>query len=110
MDLSDYDQVGRALKILTGKGKLVRIGYGIYAKTRLSELTGRPVPIEPLPILARKALIRLGVKPLTTKAEKDYVEGRSTQVPTGRLIAVDKRINRKIAYKDAVIHYERNSR
>ena len=52
------------------------------------------------------ALIRLGAKPRSTKADLAYMSGRSTQVPTGRLIGIDKRINRKISYKDAVIHYE----
>ncbi len=110
LDLSGYDQVGRALLGLARKGTLVKIGYGLYAKTKLSELTRRPVPIEPLPALARKALIRLGVTPVATKAEKDYVEGRSTQVPTGRLIGVNKRIDRKIIYKEAEIHYELGAR
>lgn len=110
LDLSGYDQVGRVLKELTRKGKLVKIGYGLYAKTKVSGVTGQPVPVEPLPSLARQALKRLGVTPLATKAEKDYVEGRSTQVPTGRQIGVDKRINRKIGYKDATIYYERSTR
>lgn len=95
-DLGGYDQVGRALLTLTKKGKLVKIGYGLYAKAKVSSLTGDTVPIEPLPALAQKALDRLGAEPGPSRASIDYQQGRSTQVPTGRLISVNKRISRKI--------------
>ena len=42
-DLGDYDQVGRVLRKLATKGKIVRIGYGLYAKTKVSALTGEAV-------------------------------------------------------------------
>ncbi len=106
-DLGGYDQVGRALLALTKKGKLVKIGYGLYAKTRVSSLTGKTVPVEPLPALARNALNRLGLAALPSQAEIDYRQGRSTQVPTGRLIGVNKRISRKIGYNNVAINYER---
>jgi hypothetical protein len=106
-DLGGYDQVGRALLALTKKGKLVKIGYGLYAKTRVSSLTGKTVPVEPLPTLARNALNRLGVAALPSQAEIDYRQGRSTQVPTGRLIGVNKRISRKIGYNNIAVNYER---
>ena len=106
-DLGGYDQVGRALLALTKKGKLVKIGYGLYAKTRVSSLTGKSVPVEPLPALARNALNRLGVAALPSQAEIDYRQGRSTQVPTGRLIGVNKRISRKIGYNNIAVNYER---
>ena len=110
-DLGGYDQVGRALLKLTRENVLVKIGYGIYAKTKTSQLTGEIVPVAPLPTLAKEALQKLGVKILPTRAEKDYREGRSTQIPTGRLIGIDKpRLSRKIGYKDAKIYYERVQR
>lgn len=34
----DYDQVGRALKKLVQKGKLLKVGYGLYAKAKRSIL------------------------------------------------------------------------
>ena len=109
-DLGGYDQVGRALLALTKKGKLAKIGYGLYAKTRVSSLTGKTVPAEPLPALARNALNRLGVAALPSQAEIDYRQGRSTQVPTGRLIGVNKRISRKIGYNNIAVNYERRPR
>lgn len=109
-DLGGYDQVGRALKELVRKGKLLRIGYGLYAKTKVSFLNGKVLPLEPLPTLAKKALNRLGIETVPTTAEKAYTEGKSTQVPTGRMIGVKNRISRKIGYNNANIYYERSTR
>lgn len=106
LDLGGYDQVGRALKHLADKGKLVRIGYGLYSKAKISSLNGETIPAAPLPSLAKEALIRLGITLVPSKAETAYNEGRSTQIPTGRLIGVRSRINRKISYKGATIKYE----
>lgn len=109
-DLGGYDQVGRALLILTKKGKLIKIGYGLYVKAKLSSLTGNIVPMEPLPALAQRALDRLGAAPGPSRAAIDYQKGRSTQVPTGRLISVSKRISRKIGYNNMSINYELRAR
>lgn len=106
LDLGGYDQVGRVLLDLTREKKLIKIGYGLYARTRTSSLTGEMLPAAPLPSLAKDALLRLGVKMGPTQAERDYQSGRSTQVPTGRLIGVKKRISRKIGIKEAAIFYE----
>jgi len=109
IDIGGYDQVGRVLRLLAQKGKILKIGYGLYAKTKVSSLTGEVLPVQTLPALAREALKRLGVAIKPTKAELDYQEGRSTQIPTGRLIGVKKRISRKIGYKGASVNYERAS-
>ena len=105
-DLGGYDQVGRVLRLLVGQGKLIKIGYGLYAKTKVSPLTQQSVPTATLPRLGKEALDRLKVQTLPTKAEQAYREGRSTQVPTGRMIGVKGRISRKIGYKGAYITYE----
>jgi hypothetical protein len=109
LDLSDYDQIGRALRNLSRQGKLIKIGYGLYAKARISSLTGKSTLTEPLPVLAKIALERIGVSITITQAETEYIEGRSTQVPTGRMIGVEGRVARKIMYKDVQISYERKS-
>ena len=106
LDLGGYDQVGRALKHLADNGKLVRIGYGLYSKARVSSLTGETIPTASLPTLAKEALERLGVKIMPSQAELAYNEGRSKQIPTGRLISVKSRVNRKISFKDTTIKYE----
>lgn len=105
-DLGGYDQVGRALKTLVREGKIIKIGYGLYTKTEKSSLDGTLIPQKNLPQLANEALKRLGVETTTSSMEKDYNSGRSTQIPTGRLIAVKGRISRKIGYGDSYIRYE----
>lgn len=106
VDLGDYDQVGRGLKSLVEKQRLIKISQGVYAKTRKSLASGKMIPVEPLPDLAKKALVRLGVSTRPTRAEIAYKSGSSTQVPTGRQIAVNKRITRKIGFNDAYIKFE----
>lgn len=105
-DLGGYDQIGRILRGLVQKGKLVRIGYGLYAKARVSKLTGKTVPVQPLPTLAKEALERLGLEIFPSHLEQEYNAGRTTQVPTGRAIAVKGRVSRKIGYNGAYISYE----
>ena len=43
-DLGGYDQVGRVLRELVRKGRLVRVGQGLYARARPSMTGGEPVP------------------------------------------------------------------
>jgi hypothetical protein len=105
-DLGGYDQVGRVLRELARAGKLVKIGYGLYAKAKKSSLTGEIVPVAPLPTLAKAALGRLGVEIGPSRLESDYNAGRTTQVPTGRLIAVKGRVSRKIGYGGAYVSFE----
>ncbi len=57
-DMGGYDQVGRALRNLVGKGELIKIGQGIYARARKSALDGKLVPENGLDTL-REALRRL---------------------------------------------------
>src|SRR5262249_3383714 len=61
-DLGGYDQVGRILRNLVRDGKIVEIGYGLYAKAKRSSITGEVIPVAPLPTLAKAALERLGVE------------------------------------------------
>lgn len=109
-DLGGYDQIGRILRQLAAAGKLVRIGYGLYAKAKRSSLTGTIVPILPLPTLAKEALGRLGVEIGISQLEKYYNAGITTQVPTGRKIAIKGRVKRKIGYNGAYVSYERVAR
>lgn len=109
-DLGGYDQVGRALRLLVRKGQIVKIGYGLYAKATISALSGKPLPEKPLPKLAQEALLRLGVEIAPSSLELDYNAGRTTQVPTGRTIAVKGRVSRKIGYLGNYVNYERIAR
>lgn len=104
-DLSDRDQVGRALRQLTKEQFLVKIGYGVYVKTRVSSYTGKVLPFTDLRTIAEATLQKLGVSVLPTKYETAYNNKQSTQVPDGFVVGVDKRINRKLSYGEASIKY-----
>lgn len=106
-DLGGYDQVGRCLKRLTDKKKLIRIGYGLYAKATIGPLTGAVIPRQGIGSTVREALSRLGVETAPSSADQLYNSGKTTQVPTGRVIGVEGRISRKIGYNGASVTYER---
>ena len=97
-EFGSYDAVGRALLGQVQSGNLVRIGYGLYAKAELSPLTGKPAPIVGIRVLATEALKRLGKAAGPSSFDTTYITGRSTQVPTGRTLAVKTRICRRIGY------------
>ena len=106
-DLAGYDQVGRALRLLVAKGKLLKIGQGLYARAAASPFDGTPAPVKGLRALAKEALCRLGVESAPTRFEQAYNAGQTTQVPAGRVVAVKKRVRRKIGYKGAFVSFER---
>lgn len=106
-DLAGYDQVGRALRLLVRKGRLIRIGQGLYVKAAKSPFDGSPAPVKGLRTLAAEALTRLGIKSGPTRLEKAYNAGQTSQVPAGRVIAVEKRVRRKIGYNGTFLSFER---
>jgi hypothetical protein len=57
--------------------------------------------------LMTEALGRVGVETRLTQFQRDYNSGRTTQVPTGRVIGVNKRIRRKIGYNGWTAQFER---
>ena len=93
-----YDAVGRALRQHVEAGRLVQIGYGLYAKAGPSPLTGKPVPIVGIRILASEAIRRLGKSVEPSRFDTAYNSGRSAQVPTGRTMTVNARVRRRIGY------------
>ena len=108
LDLSDRDQIGRALRTLIKQNFLVKIGQGLYVKARLSSLTGKYIPVVPLPELAREVITnKCNAKIVLTKAEQSYASDLSTQVPSGRVIAIKGRVQRKIAFDGNRIRFEK---
>ena len=106
-DLSDRDQVGRVLRQLVAEDTLVKFGQGLYAKAKCSKLTGKVIPMKSLPDLAKEALKdKLKVKVLTSSDVEKYNRGGTTQVPTGRVIAVKGRISRKMSFDGKSIKYQ----
>lgn len=106
-DLGGYDQVGLVLRDFVRAGKLLKLGQGIYARAEPSIIDGTPAPVKGMPSLMAEALKRVGVKTGPTRIEKAYNEGRTTQVPSGRLIGVNRRVRRKLGYNGATVSFER---
>ena len=105
-DIADYDQVGRVLRQLVAKGKIVKIGHGLYAKAGVSPLSNRTVPRRGLRDLATEALKKLKVEVAPSSYDRAYNEGKTTQIPTGRVIGVKGRVVRKIGYDGKYVTFE----
>jgi len=105
--MGSASQVTESLKALQDQGVIVRIGTGVYAKTRKSSVTGALIPAGSLESLASETLKRLGVTVRAGSAAAAYNAGKTTQLPgafvanTGR-----RRISRKIAVGGRQVVYE----
>jgi hypothetical protein len=105
-DLGGYDQVGRALRQLIRDGRLMKIGQGVYARAVKSPFGDALVPRKGLSTLT-EALDRLGIQTMPSRLEQAYNAGRTTQVPTGRVIGVGRRVRRKLGYNGFSLSFER---
>ena len=63
-----------------------------------------------MPELAKELLRKLGVQVVPSSAERDYNSGKSTQVPTGRVIGVKGRVVRRIGYNGRYVSFEKVAR
>jgi hypothetical protein len=108
-DLGGEDQVLRVLRGLVREGRLVRLGYGVYGRAVVSELSGKPMLYSPNGFAgaARQALTKLGVKWEPTEAERAYNECRSTQVPVNPAVRVRGRFSRQLRYGNTELLLER---
>jgi len=107
--MGSASQVSRALKMVVSAGKLIRLGYGTYAKAQPSPLSGKPIPREPLEALTWEALQRLGVNVNLGKAMNDYASGNTNQIPMGVTFNTgNRRISRKLAMGNRSVVYENN--
>jgi hypothetical protein len=106
--LTSSAHLTRILARLVKSGRLVRVGQGIYAKTRRNKFTGKPAPAATFEEIAREALRKLGIDVTPGEAARDYNAGRTTQIPV--LAAVDtgrRRITRRIQLGSRYLTYER---
>ena len=106
LDLSDRDQIMRALRKLIAKGLILKVGQGVYVKAIKSLISEEFVPAIPLAEIGKIVAKKLKVKVIPNKFEVWYNEGKSTQVPTGFVISILGQINRKIGFNGAYITYE----
>lgn len=106
-EMGSQSQISRALRALVDEGKIVRLGYGTYAKARPSTLSGKPVPRVSLDELAFEALKKLGANPTLGYAQREYAERRTTQVPAKTTFNTgSRRISRRITVGKSRVYYE----
>lgn len=109
-DIGGYDQVSRVLRGLVKKGVLVKAGYGIYVKAKVSSITGNFIPAITLHNIAMQALTKLGVKYEWGRAARKYNEGKTTQVSVFPALNIGQsRMTRKIRFAYKTIRFERDA-
>ena len=106
-DLSDRDQVLRVLRRLIQEKLILRVGQGVYARAKISTVTNECVPEQNIREIAVTALRKSGVRVLPARYEREYREGKVTQVPTGLVIGVNKRVNKRIGFNGRYVKYEK---
>ena len=107
--MGSASQISRALKALIQDGKIIRLGYGVYAKASPSILSGKPVARVSLAELAHEALQKLGVPVALGRAQANYASGKTTQVPVRTTFNTgQRRISRKITVGISTVRYENN--
>lgn len=91
-------QISRCFKDLVKMGKLVKIGYGIYAKSYISENLNKPVIQGGFGQACKEALTKLGVEWEPGSAEQAYNAGLSTQVPVRTVVQLKSRFRGHLTY------------
>lgn len=97
-DMGSPRQISRCFKDLVEMGELVKIGYGIYAKSYISENLKRPVINGGFGQACKEALTKLGVKWAPGSAEQAYNAGLSTQVPVRTIVQLKSRYRGQLSY------------
>lgn len=107
--LASYSQVTRSLGQLVNDGTVVRVGKGIYAKTRISSLSGKRVVAGTLETITLEALKKMGVEVSPGKLTHEYNSGKSTQLPVQFVLNTgNRRISRKISVGGRTLMYDNN--
>jgi hypothetical protein len=111
---ADFDKFGtpsrvtRAIEELLLRGKIVRLGYGVYAKAVPSAITGKAIPRKVLESLVIEAFDALGIPVEMGAARTEYATGKTDQVPMAVTISTGaRRVNRKLALGNREVKYEK---
>ncbi len=106
-DLSNNkSQISRALSQLVKQGKLIKLGFGIFAKAYYSEYLKKPILDGNPKSVFLEALTRLNVRWELGKSAQDYNSGRSTQVPAFASVKLKSRLRRNISCGNMSLRYE----
>ncbi|WP_232256013.1 DUF6088 family protein [Caballeronia glathei] len=106
--LGGRSQLTRVLATLVAARKLVRVGHGIYAKTKLNKFTGTLMPAAAFESIAAEAFAKIGITVGPGVLAGEYNSGRSTQIPMMPVVTTGRRrITRKIQVGSKRVIYER---
>lgn len=106
--LGSHSQLTRVLHTPVHRGQLVRVGYGIYAKTRTNRFTGTLLPAASFESIAAEAFRKLGIDVGPGTLARDYNSGSSTQIPMVAVVTTGRRrITRRIQVGTKRVEYER---
>jgi hypothetical protein len=97
-DMGSPRQISRCFRDLVEMGDLIKIGYGIYAKSYLSKYINKPVIASGFGQVCKEALTKLGVKWQPGSAEQAYNAGLSTQVPVRTIVQLKSRFRGHLNY------------
>lgn len=105
-DLGPEKEIETAIENLVKEGFFLAIGKEIYALAAYSQRFKCTVPVKSLRELAIIVLSKLGIQAYPSTFERDYNEGRSTQVPNGFVIGVHKPVPVEIYRNGRNIYFE----
>lgn len=97
-DMGGPRQISRCFRDLVEMGDLIKIGYGIYAKSYLSKYINKPVITNGFGQVCKEALTKLGVKWQPGSAEQAYNAGLSTQIPVRTIVKLKSRFRGHLNY------------
>jgi hypothetical protein len=97
-DMGSPRQISRCFRDLVEMGDLIKIGYGIYAKSYLSKYINKPVITNGFGQVCKEALTKLGVKWQPGSAEQAYNAGLSTQIPVRTIVKLKSRFRGHLNY------------
>lgn len=106
-DLGSYRQISRVLRVLIQKGKLAKIGQGLFVKAYPSSYSDTPLIKGGFDTICREALNRLNIEWEPGSAEQAYNNGESTQIPAQNIVKLKSRLRRKIQYRSRKLIYEK---
>lgn len=99
-DIADPRQISRSLNRLVKIGRLAKLGYGVYAKLEISQITKSSFLKEGVLSTMRAALTKLNVRWEPSLEEQAYQDGRSTQIPVNPDTKIKERFRRQLRYRD----------
>ncbi len=105
--LGSERQVTRALRQLVDESKIAQIGRGVYTRLQKTKYADYLVLEKTLTELAYDFARKKGAEIRLTKEEKDWISGRSTQMPMGNIVALDRQINQKLRFRGGQVRFEK---